>query len=744
VNCPFQVYDSINGESVVFRETMPKDSGERAVSIAKILGDMDMCPDLICAEPSEGHWLIEEFIEGSILSTPSTRLEVSSKIIKNCAQSLRKFHDIPKEKLSSFMKDDIPWVFQMMTYRVAKGSQLGKEVRRFMQIVEKAGFESRVCHNDFKGKNIIGISPGFSGRTGEVKLIDFEHCGFNFRGFDIGTFLMDAVRSRPGGGTFEIDPFPQDLYREFMESYGNNVSEAECKIGYLCAILEVATYHHAKRNFHELKGLMEAYEREKPWLTAFEREITKSPTVGIPGMLSVVYLSAWTCAFGVAYFLSSFATHCMIVVFIIQLATRTAFYLRHQHVKKSHPKLRVLLFQEPGPDTMTGVLRRYEYLVDYLKDRVDIRVAAVSKSPTWRGVPVYQQSKWIFGCFRLGMLHHNLENTVGLGLHTFQLLWHVFEFCPDVIHHSGFSFVLCHPLIHFFFNPKTSFTYHARADAFADSYSKNWHPFARWLLTKGVVFLFMNVFSLIIGFVYDLVVIVPSQDTAIYLNSNSIWPADIVWSKCVDLDLFHPRYHDRNSLTALLRGKYPDITSDTPVLLHVSRISVEKNMQMLPPIMEALQKRSSKFVVLIVGTGNNLLIKELEAAFIRNGTKYIFAGYKNGEDLFRLYASSSVLLSCSEFETCGFTVMESMACGTPTVIANAKAHTEYEEDEMSVFRFDPGNVQDAANKLWKCLQKFEADEDVVRKRCREHAQKYKKENFCGETLQLWRDHAHGR
>ncbi|MFC5696408.1 glycosyltransferase family 4 protein [Pseudomonas sp. GCM10022186] len=110
-----------------------------------------------------------------------------------------------------------------------------------------------------------------------------------------------------------------------------------------------------------------------------------------------------------------------------------------------------------------------------------------------------------------------------------------------------------------------------------------------------------------------------------------------LWRKGVDTALFRPLGLPR---------------PERPVFLCVCRLAPEKNLQ---AFLE-LELPGEKWVV-----GDGPLRGELEARY----PAARFFGYRQGEELARLYAQASVLVFPSLTDTYGLVMLEALACGTP-------------------------------------------------------------------------------
>jgi phosphatidylinositol alpha 1,6-mannosyltransferase len=146
----------------------------------------------------------------------------------------------------------------------------------------------------------------------------------------------------------------------------------------------------------------------------------------------------------------------------------------------------------------------------------------------------------------------------------------------------------------------------------------------------------------------------PSESMADILREQGIAKNLEVWGRGVDSTLFAP---EKRSLAWRKQLGFSD--ADV-VVCFVSRLVKEKNTDLLARV---LQKSGAK--ALIVGHGP-------EEAHLRKALpQAVFAGFLQGEDLARAYASSDIFFFPSESETFGNVTLEAMASGLPAICAKA-------------------------------------------------------------------------
>lgn len=112
----------------------------------------------------------------------------------------------------------------------------------------------------------------------------------------------------------------------------------------------------------------------------------------------------------------------------------------------------------------------------------------------------------------------------------------------------------------------------------------------------------------------------------------------------------------------------------------VGRVSVEKNLPMLTPIWKAVheecQRRGLEADLVIVGDGPYRARMQREL----RGCRAHFLGFRHGQELSELYASSDMFLFPSITDTLGQVVMEAQAAGLPVLVTEMGGPKEVMED----------------------------------------------------------------
>ena len=149
-----------------------------------------------------------------------------------------------------------------------------------------------------------------------------------------------------------------------------------------------------------------------------------------------------------------------------------------------------------------------------------------------------------------------------------------------------------------------------------------------------------------------------------------------VWKRGVDTLRFHPARRSAEWQQRLGGG-----APDAPILLYAGRLSPEKRIEWLRPVLGALPQAR----LAIVGDGPSRPF--LEQVFA--GAAAVFTGYLRGDDLANAYAAADVFVFPAANETVGNVVLEAMASGLPVVAPRSGGLLDHVVDGENGLLFDP-------------------------------------------------------
>ncbi|MBW4660484.1 MAG: glycosyltransferase family 1 protein [Drouetiella hepatica Uher 2000/2452] len=192
-----------------------------------------------------------------------------------------------------------------------------------------------------------------------------------------------------------------------------------------------------------------------------------------------------------------------------------------------------------------------------------------------------------------------------------------------------------------------------------------------------------------------------------------------VWQRGVDTELFQP---DLASLE--MRSRLTQGSPDSPLLLYVGRLSAEKEIDRIKPVLEAIPNARLALV------GDGPYRSELEKHFA--GTPTHFVGYLTGTDLGAAFASADAFIFPSRTETLGLVLLEAMAAGCPVIAANAGGIPDIVTDSVNGYLFDPTDEMGAIVATRRLLANPQ-ERETLRTHARQEAERW---GWAAATRQL--------
>ena len=202
------------------------------------------------------------------------------------------------------------------------------------------------------------------------------------------------------------------------------------------------------------------------------------------------------------------------------------------------------------------------------------------------------------------------------------------------------------------------------------------------------------------------------------LRGHGIERLDL-WQRGVDTEMFQPHL-----VSAKMRERLSKGHPDNPLLLYVGRVSPEKEIEQIKPILEAIP--GSRLA--IVGNGPHRAALEKHFA----GTPTNFVGYLHGLELASAFASADAFVFTSRTETLGLVVLEAMAAGCPVVAANSGGIPDIVTDGENGYMFDPADPNGAIAATQRLLAAKD-ERETLRANARKEAERW---GWSAATRQL--------
>ncbi|MEL6502021.1 MAG: glycosyltransferase family 1 protein [Cyanobacteria bacterium J06623_1] len=172
-----------------------------------------------------------------------------------------------------------------------------------------------------------------------------------------------------------------------------------------------------------------------------------------------------------------------------------------------------------------------------------------------------------------------------------------------------------------------------------------------------------------------------------------------LWQRGVDTEMFQPHL-----ASAQMRSRLSQGNPDAPLLLYVGRVSAEKEIDRIKPVLEAIPQAR----LAIVGDGPNR--EALETHFA--GTKTNFVGYLQGLELAAAFASADAFVFPSRTETLGLVLLEAMAAGCPVVAARSGGIPDIVTDGVNGYLFEPDDPNGAITATKSLLEATRIREEL--------------------------------
>jgi glycosyltransferase involved in cell wall biosynthesis len=190
---------------------------------------------------------------------------------------------------------------------------------------------------------------------------------------------------------------------------------------------------------------------------------------------------------------------------------------------------------------------------------------------------------------------------------------------------------------------------------------------------------------------------VAPSDMAINVFSERTGLEGVTIGWGVNIQRFSPAPTSDDEASAV-RARY-GLDADFPILLHVGRLDLEKQVHL---VIQAAARlfRSREAQLLIVGDGTKRealrgLCDQLDIL-----DRVFFTGFvDHAEELPAIYRQADVFVTASEIETQGLVVLEALASGLPVVAPDAGALPELIRDGENGFLVPPQSPEEMAQRL---------------------------------------------
>ncbi|PKQ27893.1 MAG: glycosyl transferase family 1 [Candidatus Anoxymicrobium japonicum] len=192
----------------------------------------------------------------------------------------------------------------------------------------------------------------------------------------------------------------------------------------------------------------------------------------------------------------------------------------------------------------------------------------------------------------------------------------------------------------------------------------------------------------------------------------------------------------RDATIDLCRKKY--VPPGDKLVFFVGRLVYEKGVQTVIEAMPLILKKIPNVTFVVAGSGPHLnQLKSLVSA-LGLGEKIIFTGHLDTDALCAFYKSADLTVVPSLYEPFGMVVLESMAMGTPTIVADTGGLSEIVAHEETGLKFEPGNPDSLAGAMLRVLEDPELNARITSDAMSYMGDTYNWSQITRRTLDVYR------
>ncbi len=199
------------------------------------------------------------------------------------------------------------------------------------------------------------------------------------------------------------------------------------------------------------------------------------------------------------------------------------------------------------------------------------------------------------------------------------------------------------------------------------------------------------------------VVVTPSKKLQHDLKSNGVKPPVYALPNMISSVFFTARKSSESqSFQDDLRSKW-GIDSEKRIILYCGRISYEKKLEVLLQAFKKIEKDFPDTFLLIVGDGPSLKMYKKQAIQL-NLKNYAFPGFLSHTKLPFVYQMAEFMVTPSDTETQGLTVIEAMSQNIPVIGVAGGGVLDYIKDGQNGILVQPGDTKALTRAIAQLLE----------------------------------------
>ncbi len=184
------------------------------------------------------------------------------------------------------------------------------------------------------------------------------------------------------------------------------------------------------------------------------------------------------------------------------------------------------------------------------------------------------------------------------------------------------------------------------------------------------------------------------------------------------------------------RKKY--MSPGDKLVFFVGRLVYEKGVQTVLEAMPLIMSKVPNVKFVVAGSGPHLnQLKGLVTEFGLDD-KVRFVGHVDTDDLCAFYSIADLTVVPSLYEPFGMVVLESMAMGTPTIVADTGGLSEIVVHEETGLKFEPGSPESLAEAMLRILEDDALSARITADAMAYMGEQYNWDRITNRTIEVYR------
>ncbi|WP_425421120.1 glycosyltransferase family 4 protein [Phaeodactylibacter xiamenensis] len=186
-----------------------------------------------------------------------------------------------------------------------------------------------------------------------------------------------------------------------------------------------------------------------------------------------------------------------------------------------------------------------------------------------------------------------------------------------------------------------------------------------------------------------------------------------------------------------------DLPEKAPLILSIGRLEKRKGMDTLVQAMPKVWKHFPETCLLLLGKETEFTIDQLRQMVPKDKRiQIIYPGFVHYSTIPSYYKAATVYVSASQYETFGYTLLESMAAGTPVICTDRGAMPELIENDKNGLVTPYDDIQTLSASIIKMLSS-ESLRKEFKKAGFKKAKNYDMATIGNKTIDAYKDLVHG-